>query len=100
MYRKSDSLVLITKHNSSDNTLKRVRILLGVSKLKKIIKSDFNLHLLLNGKYSKDIMDINKIMKKHWLYKIGRLLEENDGIFKYDDIEFFKNFKYNYKLIK
>jgi len=40
-YKKSDSLVLITKHNSSDNTLLNELEFL-VSKLKKIIKSDFN----------------------------------------------------------
>ena len=41
-YKKSDSLVLITKHNSSDNTLLNELEFL-VSKLKKIIKSDFSI---------------------------------------------------------
>lgn len=90
-YKKSDSLVLITKHNSSDNTLLNELEFL-VSKLKKIIKSDFNFTFTVGmGNIQKDIMDINKSYEEALdCIKIGRLLEENDGIFKYDDIEFFK----------
>lgn len=90
-YKKSDSLVLITKHNSSDNTLLNELEFL-VSKLKKIIKSDFNFTFTVGmGNIQKDILDINKSYEEALdCIKIGRLLEENDGIFKYDDIEFFK----------
>lgn len=90
-YKKSDSLVLITKHNSIDTTL-LYQLESLVKRIKQIVKENFDFTFTVGmGNIREDIIDINKSYQEAMdCIKIGRLLQENDGIFKYDDIEFFK----------
>ena len=90
-YKKSDSLVLITKHNSIDNSL-LYQLESIVKRIKQIIKENFDFTFTVGmGNIREDIIDIDKSYQEAMdCIKIGRLLQENDGIFKYDDIEFFK----------
>lgn len=90
-YKKSDSLVLITKHNSIDNTL-LYQLESIVKRIKQIVKENFDFTFTVGmGNIREDIIDIDKSYQEAVdCIKIGRLLQENDGIFKYDDIEFFK----------
>lgn len=90
-YKKSDSLVIIIKHESSelellDNLESRI------IKLKESIKNKYNFTFTVGlGNISQDLLDINNsYLEAMDAIKIGRLLEENDGTFKYNDIEFFK----------
>lgn len=90
-YKKSDSLVLIVKHDSTDSILLN-KLETLINRLKKAIKYNFNFTFTIGiGNIQVDIMDINKSYKEAMdCIKIGRLLEETDGLFKYEDIEFFK----------
>lgn len=90
-HKKSDSLVLITKHNSIDNTL-LYQLESLVKRIKQIVKENFEFTFTVGmGNIREDIIDIDKSYQEAMdCIKIGRLLQENNGIFKYDDIEFFK----------
>ena len=90
-YKKSDSLVLITKHNATD-TISLNELESIVRRIKDIVKANYDFTFTVGiGHICEEINDIDKSYQEAMdCIKIGRLLQENDGIFKYDDIEFFK----------
>lgn len=88
-YKKSDSLVLILKKDMNNNF---ENLEISINKIKKNINKNFDFTFTVGiGTVRLDIMDINEsYLQAMDCIKIGRILQKNDGIFKYEDIEFFK----------